>query len=498
MKAEGFVLELTWPTHQELEEKSELAIGVLLVELYKRSFEITCSSEGAELRDGLSKVLWDWVYCGKPVDGKTAFERGLHLANDWDLSSAVVRTRKKGRPIKSRPTAIKALFRHIYLKKTWAEVTRRLCQCGKPHDDQLTLKKCQANIESNVRRLKTVLKKYDIAFPPPREESETVHKASESLQSKPQDLPKIATLEESSGAGRVADTLAIQHPAIGILLNSGPLPEILMASDESDALSLFNPWQPGWVPLWFSDICTEPIGTRKDLQQRRFDWFDKAFKHFAGPDWRRKGSLDSQKEVVARTLLQMYRAARDETLPPEVDELERLSKHVGDYVDENTIRWSFFPQHGVRLGVAARGVTVHLRWSGDVNPGLRVAEFHAGEPIELRLYLDNLTDTPLVWRSGADAFRVVVRVFGDSDMLPQAHAGIRRQNEVQATVLPHTWGYAQTLILNDLYDLALGTYEVVVGPCALTGDVGAANVPATGWPYTEGSATVETFVSIIP
>lgn len=63
--------------------------------------------------------------------------------------------------------------------------------------------------------------------------------------------------------------------------------------------------------------------------------------------------------------------------------------------------------------------------------------------------------------------------------------------------MPHTWGHAQTLILHDLYDLAPDNYEVVVGPCTLTGDAGAANVPATGWRYAEGSARVETFVSII-
>ena len=80
---------------------------------------------------------------------------------------------------------------------------------------------------------------------------------------------------------------------------------------------MFNPWEPGWIPMWFPDIRTEPIGTRSELQKRRFYWFDKAFKHFAGADWRLQGPLESQRAVVADTLLRMYRAARDEEIPEE-------------------------------------------------------------------------------------------------------------------------------------------------------------------------------------
>jgi len=176
------------------------------------------------------------------------------------------------------------------------------------------------------------------------------------------------------------------------------------------------------------------------------------------------------------------------------------SEHVGEYVDENTIRWSLIPQHGVRLGVAVRAkgdaapATAPLN---DARPGLNAAEFHAGEPIELRLFLDDLADAPLAWKSGADAFRVVVRIAGHGDMLPQPHAEVQG-NDALATVAPHTWGYAQTVMLNELYDLAPGSYEVVVGPRSLMGDAAAANAPSTGWPYAEGSATVTTFVRIVP
>jgi len=176
------------------------------------------------------------------------------------------------------------------------------------------------------------------------------------------------------------------------------------------------------------------------------------------------------------------------------------SEHVGEYVDENTIRWTLVPQHGVRLGVAVRAKGNTAPATGpvsDTNPGLRAAEFHAGEPIELRLYLDDLADAPLEWRSGPDAFRVVIRVWGHGDMLPQPHAAVQG-NDAQATVAPHSWGYAQTVMLNELYDLAPGSYEISVGPCSLMGDAAAANAPATGWPYAEGSATTQTFVRIVP
>ena len=176
------------------------------------------------------------------------------------------------------------------------------------------------------------------------------------------------------------------------------------------------------------------------------------------------------------------------------------SEHIGEYVDENAIRWTLIPRHGVRLGVAvwakgnAEPVTMPL--NGD-NVGPKAAEFHAGEPIELRLYLDDLTDAPLAWRSGPDAFRVAVRIDRHSEMMPEPDAAALG-NDVQASVLPHAWGYVQTVVLNDLYKLGPGTYDVIVGPRTLEGDAEGANVPATGWPFVEGAATSGTIVRIVP
>jgi hypothetical protein len=314
-------LEVTYATGQDFDDKPELAIGVLLYVIWQRCFDITRSAEGAEPPDELFMVLWEWVYCDQPLDKKAGLELALQQDNLWDFNAAMMRIRKKGRPVKSRHTAIKALFRKVYLKKTWPEVTQRLCQCGQFHDSKspdntLSYMRCQENIEAEVRHLKKMLMKWNIAFPPA---PPTKHHPLTS-QSEPQNQKKIMTLEESSGANRVAVTYAVQHPVIAKFLSGDSLPTIpindeAQHGDESDAWNLFNPWVLGWVPMWFPEIRSEPIGTREELQRRRFDWFDREFKHFAGSDWPLKGSLESQREIIGNVLLRMYRAARDEEIP---------------------------------------------------------------------------------------------------------------------------------------------------------------------------------------
>jgi hypothetical protein len=61
-KAGRLVLEVMYPTRQELNEKPELAIGVLLCAIWQRCFKITRSGEGAKPPEELFKVLWDlWI-----------------------------------------------------------------------------------------------------------------------------------------------------------------------------------------------------------------------------------------------------------------------------------------------------------------------------------------------------------------------------------------------------------------------------------------------------
>ncbi len=324
-KAGSLVLEVTYPSDQELDKKPELAIGALLNAIWNRCFDMTRSGEGAEPPDELFKFLWEWVYRGHALAKKAGLELALQQDNLWDLNLALLRIKKKGRPTKSRHTAIKALFRKTYLGKSWAEVTQRLCQCGKTHEDKLTLKTCQDNLESEVRHLKKELRKHKIDFPPAR--AQETQPSSERLESS---LPKvIATHEESQGKGRKAAEYSVQHRAIAILLSADPdsltqLHDEFELSDESDALCLFNPWVLGWIPLWFPELRTsESLESRMVYDDLRYKWFDKAFRYYSGQRWPLRGPVDEQRRAVAETLRLMYRAARDEQMP-EIDELQPL------------------------------------------------------------------------------------------------------------------------------------------------------------------------------
>jgi hypothetical protein len=314
------------PTDEEFREQPELAIEVLFCAIWFRLFEISRSDGCAKPPDELLRLSWDWVYYGPPLEMKTGLDLAAQQDNWWDKKLLLNRIKGPGRPIKSRHLAIKALFRKAYLGRSWSEVTQRLCECGQAHDNKspenrLQFLRCQENIQSEVRHLKRVLRKCEITFPPAR--------SAKHLQLHPEPVPKekkgILTLEESRGALREADKPEPKHPAITIFLNGDSLPETEMTrgslAEEGDAWSMFNPWEPGWIPKWFPDIRTEPIGTKSEIQKRRYYWFDNAFKHFAGNDWMLQGPLESQRAVVADTLLRMYRAARDE-YSTEIEELE--------------------------------------------------------------------------------------------------------------------------------------------------------------------------------
>jgi len=302
-------------TDPEFDEMPELAIGVLQNAIWFRGFVILHFGEDPKLLDELFKFKIEWVYRGQPLDKKTAYELALQQDNSWDVEMALLRIKRKGRPIKSRHTAIKALFRKVYLDKSWKEVTQRLCQCGQSHDDKspedkLRLQLCQGRLEAEVRLLKKELKKYGVVFPPSRpKETQTTHEPP------PQEYV------------RVPKTHSIQHPAIAIFVDGDSVPETQMTreshDDEIDTWYMFNQWEPGWIPMWFPQIRSEPIGTREELQQRRLEWFDRAFRHFAGTDWPLRGPLESQRAVVADTLLRMYRIARDE-YNTEIEDLQPL------------------------------------------------------------------------------------------------------------------------------------------------------------------------------
>ena len=188
-------------TVQELDEMPELAIGVLLQTIWERFFLIIHFGEGAKLCDELLKLQIEWVYRDPPLDKKVAYTLALQQDNSWDKGMALIRIKKSGRPVKSRHTAIKALFCKMYFGKSWQEVTQRFCQCGQSHDNKspdntLRFQACQGRLESEVRHLKKALKKCGVAFPPARiKGSKSPYQAGESSQSRSQDLRKTATLE---------------------------------------------------------------------------------------------------------------------------------------------------------------------------------------------------------------------------------------------------------------------------------------------------------------
>jgi hypothetical protein len=321
MEGGQLVLRFANPTVHDFNQYPELAIDVLVCTIFTRSVEISPPGEYGVPPHHLLQVLWDWLYCAQPLDGMAAIEP----SNLWNRTVALTHIRKRGRPIESRHTAVKALFRREYLKKSWADVTRFLCQCGEAHDDKQKFKKCQDNIESQVRILRKVLRKCDIAFPPkPAKDDPPTRRKPELSRSKPEGK-EIPTLEESSGALRKTSQFAIPHPAIAILLDGSPLPITNCDPDPSAgsaALSLFNPWDRGWIPMWFPTLLgTEAPSSKEEYQRLRYNCFDRIFKRFAGSDWPPKGSLDSQREAIARTLQDIYRAVMAERWV-EIDDLK--------------------------------------------------------------------------------------------------------------------------------------------------------------------------------
>jgi hypothetical protein len=164
------------------------------------------------------------------------------------------------------------------------------------------------------------------------------------------------------------------------------------------------------------------------------------------------------------------------------------------------VHWEYFSHCGVRLGLALitdgeREPSTGKSFAGIPEPMLR-----AGQPVKLKVYLDNLSDAPLELRAGANAFRIVVRRSGQNeaaDIVVPARAPAAG-NYQHVTLSPHTWRFIQTIVLNDLYDLSPDDYDVIVGPLTLTGQAACANAAANGWPYTPRSAINDLMIKVIP
>jgi len=117
------------------------------------------------------------------------------------------------------------------------------------------------------------------------------------------------------------------HWAIRLLLDPHEdIPELVAGVDYPDravwdqALEMFVPSLPGWVPTWFPTELHHHRWTRQETveslsPQQRLEWFDKALAHYAWTEWPPVGSLISKKRVIAQSLLRMWCAAESEEIP---------------------------------------------------------------------------------------------------------------------------------------------------------------------------------------
>jgi hypothetical protein len=172
-----------------------------------------------------------------------------------------------------------------------------------------------------------------------------------------------------------------------------------------------------------------------------------------------------------------------------------------DVEGAESIRWSPVSQHGVRLGLLVRAKGNADPAGGRYFNGEEEPAFQVGDRVELRLFLDNMTDQPLRLNAGSGTFRLLVRRAGwnvPADLVTptraQSNGAVR-----ELTVPPHTQKELGIRILNDSYDLPVGDYELEMGPPGhLTGAPAAASTPTTGWPFPEDAATVRSLIKVVP
>lgn len=226
---------------------------------------------------------------------------------------------ERGRPVTPlRHTAIKALFYKAYLNQTWGQITRRYCHCGRPHDE-LTLYKCQENIKVTKRKLTNLLKENQIDFPP-------VSAFKSQLSNKSVRVPPAKAIPTTEGLRQspnikvdITSMLYRAHPAIAFLHRRDNVTLFEELYDEFDkngeaiVLNMCDPAVKGWIPFWFPALRTSrSIESRAGYEEARLEWFDKAFRHFAGVRWPLQGSVAEQMRTVADTLRLIYHAACDD------------------------------------------------------------------------------------------------------------------------------------------------------------------------------------------
>ena len=106
-----------------------------------------------------------WIEARRPLTRKA----GNWLLEDAKDSGEVAKIKywsgRRGRPVTLRKPAIMALMRREYLQKPWNEVTRKVCPCGKEHNEDRVRNECQPKLQTVVRILKGRLRDCKITLP---------------------------------------------------------------------------------------------------------------------------------------------------------------------------------------------------------------------------------------------------------------------------------------------------------------------------------------------
>jgi hypothetical protein len=191
---------------------------------------------------------------------------------------------------------------------------------------------------------------------------------------------------------------------------------------------------------------------------------------------------------------------RFDQLPFEVKVAKCSDSDELDVAGAEAIHWAPVPLHGVRLGmlVQARGGS-EPAWGRYFN-GVEEPTFQVGDRIELRLFVDNMTDEPVRLNVRPAALRLLVTHVGQN-VPPDLVAPSRERADgpgKEITVPPHTQKELGTRILNDNYELREGDYEIAVGPLNPAGAVVEANVLVGGRPLTEDAAMVKSLIKVVP
>ena len=173
-----------------------------------------------------------------------------------------------------------------------------------------------------------------------------------------------------------------------------------------------------------------------------------------------------------------------------------------DALPQEKIRWTFTAQRGVRLGMAPRGQGNSEPDTRIFSVGVKIPAFKVGQPIELHLFVDNLSDTPVTMRLGPDDIRLYIRGAGLGVPATEVTPKSVLDESVpmgMLTVPPHTQQFMGTRLLTNRYDLPPGQYDVMVGLRTLQGVAEAANAPAEGPLYAAvNAATANALIEIVP